>query len=426
MAEASSKRVLVIAHYFPPLAMGGVQRIAKFCKYLPDYGWEPLVIASAPENYFAFDTSMDRELRWVRVFRAGSPVPVGAGTGESFNTWRRRLKAFAGWFLVPDARVLWSPSALLLGLKVLTRFKVDCILATAPPYSSLLVARLLAARTGLPLAVDLRDAWVDDPFAYYPTPLHRALAVKLEKYVTSGSAKVISINQRIIDGLRRRHDLGAARYAVVNQGFDPEDFEQVVERSEKFTICYAGSLLRNRRPDDLFRAVSELIEEKEVERMSLEVDIVGFSPPVFKMLAEDLGISDVVQFRGYLPHSESVRHLMRADLLWLYVAESEGETVLTGKLPEYIGSGKMVAASVPGRGAAASLVRDTGAGEVVQPGDVDGLKSVLLSAYSRWVSGEKLGGASREVRKYDRRCLAGVLAGILTEISGSDRPSRPR
>jgi glycosyltransferase involved in cell wall biosynthesis len=421
MDSRGRRRVLVIAHYFPPLAMGGVQRIAKFCKYLPDYGWEPLVVTSVPGSYFARDSSMNRELEGIRVFRSKSLVPMAVGMGESYETWRRRLKRLGAWVLLPDVRVLWSPGALLVGQGVLSRYSVDCILATAPPYSSLLAARLLSIKSGLPLAVDLRDAWVDDPFASFPTTLHRALAVLLERFVVSGSAKVISINQQIVNGLQKRHDLDWTRFQVVNQGFDPEDFEQKVEQTSRFTICYAGSLVRTRRPDDLFRAISDLVSEKKIDRMLLEVDMVGFCPQVYKRSAERLGVDDVVKFRGYLPHRDSVRHLLRANVLWLYVDASEGETVLTGKLAEYIGSGRMVIASVPERGAAASLVRDTGAGLVVRPGDVEGLKGALMVAYSKWRAREELLGARHNVGNYDRRRLAGELADILTQISRAGR-----
>ena len=37
-------KVLVVAYYFPPMGLSGVQRTAKFVKYLPKYGWKPTVL----------------------------------------------------------------------------------------------------------------------------------------------------------------------------------------------------------------------------------------------------------------------------------------------------------------------------------------------------------------------------------------------
>lgn len=415
MRHDSQKVVLVIAYYFPPLAMGGVQRITKFCKYLPEYGWRPVVLTSSPRSYFALDTSFAEELKKTTAFEAKSLVPFSLGVGESFENWRTRLKRIARWVLIPDVRVLWVPYAVTVGFKLLRMFQVDCILATAPPWSSLLAARLLSHRSGLPLIVDFRDAWVDDPFASYPTFLHKRLNMSLERWVVSGAARVISISEEITAGMRSRCNGNWKKYRVVNQGFDPSDFEQVVERGERFTVCYTGSLIRTRKPDDLFVAVSQLIRDGVLDPKQVEVDIVGFCPSTFVEAARALGLEDVVRFRGYLPHAASVRRLLGADILWLYIAESEGKTILTGKLFEYLGSGKRIVASVPEDGAAASVIRTLGAGVVVRPGDIEGLKQVLAESHEKWQRGIEAKMPSERLKNYDRRLLAGELAEILNE-----------
>ena len=415
MRQNSQKVVLIIAYFFPPLAMGGVQRIVKFCKYLPEYGWRPVVLTSSPGSYFALDTSFSEELKKTTVFEAKSLVPFPLGVGESFENWRARLKRIARWVLIPDARVLWFPYAVMVGFRLLKMFPVDCILATAPPYSSLLAARLLSHRSGLPLIVDFRDSWVDDPFAFYPTFIHRRLNMFLERWVVSGAARVMSISEEITEGVRSRWDGNGKKYRVISQGFDPSDFEQVVEQGERFTICYTGSLIRTRRPDDLLVAVSQLIEDGVFDPKQVEVDIVGFCPSTFVRAAQALGLEDVVRFRGYLPHAASVRHLLRADILWLYIAESEGKTILTGKLFEYLGSGKRIVASVPEDGAAASVIRSLGAGSVVRPGDTEGLKQVLAESYLNWQRGIEAKVPTERLKQYDRRLLARELAEILSE-----------
>jgi glycosyltransferase involved in cell wall biosynthesis len=124
----------------------------------------------------------------------------------------------------------------------------------------------------------------------------------------------------------------------------------------------------------------------------------------------------MVHFRGYLPHKASVRCLLKANLLWLFIAESEGETVLTGKLFEYLGAGKKIIGSVPRGGAAASVIRSLDAGVVVAPGDVDGLKNAIAASYGKWMRGEKDTVPREKVKLYDRRLLSGQLAEILDEV----------
>ncbi len=421
-----TKRVLVIAYYFPPLGMGGVQRIAKFCKYLPDSGWEPVVLTSRPEGYFALDHSLLAELGEVRIFGAPSIVPLSARTGERFEAGRNRLKKLAAWFLLPDSRVLWAPNALGLGTRLLKSLSVDCILASAPPYSSLLVARTLSSRSGIPFVADFRDAWLDDPFIAFPTPLHRRVNLELEGIVVSDAARVVSINEEILSGIRRRHGGNKKKYEILSQGFDPEDFDQNAEVSDRFTVCYTGSLIEVRRPDDLFLALSRLIDDGIVDPARVRVDMVGYYPSAFRSMAEKLGIGDVVVFHGYLPHRQSVRHLLGAHVLWLYIAESEGNAVLTGKLFEYLGSRKRIIASVPESGAAAALVRSLDAGRVVRPGDVDGLKNALAECYGTWLRREELRGSSEGVNVFDRRVLSRRLAEILEEAAPTaGGPCRP-
>ncbi|NJN41376.1 MAG: glycosyltransferase family 4 protein [Flammeovirgaceae bacterium] len=44
----SAKKILIITYYWPPFGGSGVQRWLKFVKYLPEFGWRPIVFT--PEN----------------------------------------------------------------------------------------------------------------------------------------------------------------------------------------------------------------------------------------------------------------------------------------------------------------------------------------------------------------------------------------
>ena len=55
-------KVLVVAYYFPPLGLSGVQRTLKFVKYMKNYNWEPTVITTGDVAYFAHDKSLSKEL----------------------------------------------------------------------------------------------------------------------------------------------------------------------------------------------------------------------------------------------------------------------------------------------------------------------------------------------------------------------------
>src|ERR1019366_1061289 len=75
--------VLVIAYYFPPMGLSGVQRTMKFVKYLPEFGWRPIVLTAGEMPYYAHDDSLLEELnplvdtgyaRIVRTEESGAPA----------------------------------------------------------------------------------------------------------------------------------------------------------------------------------------------------------------------------------------------------------------------------------------------------------------------------------------------------------------
>jgi len=70
------KNVLIIAYYFPPMGLSGVQRTTKFVKYLPEYGWNPVILTTSPGAFYAFDDTLiqDFEGQDVKIYRTHSDV----------------------------------------------------------------------------------------------------------------------------------------------------------------------------------------------------------------------------------------------------------------------------------------------------------------------------------------------------------------
>ena len=61
------KKVLVITYYWPPSGGPGVQRILKFCKYLPHFGWEPIVLTVENGEYPNIDHSLLDEVESLKI-----------------------------------------------------------------------------------------------------------------------------------------------------------------------------------------------------------------------------------------------------------------------------------------------------------------------------------------------------------------------
>ena len=56
-------RVLMVAYHFPPASgTSGVQRALRFASYLPDFGWEPIVLTATPSVYEYHNRDLLREV----------------------------------------------------------------------------------------------------------------------------------------------------------------------------------------------------------------------------------------------------------------------------------------------------------------------------------------------------------------------------
>ena len=141
MNKMTSKKVLFIAYLFPPAGGGGVQRSSKFVKYLPKFGWQPLVLTvKEPYDFYSDDTLIKdlgddvkvyrtfsiEPMRWVRkILKKGSQKKIEQKK-ESRHTHNKSLKPgflvkLKTYILVPDNEILWLPFAVLKGMRIIKR-----------------------------------------------------------------------------------------------------------------------------------------------------------------------------------------------------------------------------------------------------------------------------------------------------------------
>ncbi|MEK6650750.1 MAG: glycosyl transferase family 1, partial [Bacteroidota bacterium] len=129
-------------------------------------------------------------------------------------------------------------------------------------------------------------------------------------------------------------------------------------------------------------------------------------------------IASSIEQVGYVPHQESVRQLLLADMLLLVVDESkDSRAIVPGKVFEYLGARRPILALTDPEGAAAAIVRDTGSGTVVANQDVDGIRRAFVECYRNFVyhvSGPPSNGEA--VRAYERREVTRRLAELLAYV----------
>lgn len=421
--------MLVVAYYFPPMGLSGVQRIAKLVKYLPQAGWEPTVLTVEPGGYFAYDDSLAREMRdiGIRIVRTASIDPTRLfGRAQTValpsEDRRQRLARMSQWVFVPDNKVGWLPFAWRAGHALLQSTRFDAILSTAPPYTAHLVGALLARTFDVPLLLDYRDDWVGNPRHTYPTRIHRRLNAALEGWTMRRAAGAMTINEPIRQSLRLRSPRTPVHF--VPQGYDPADFSLVhskpaprASESENPVMrwVYSGVFYDAQTPDFFLRALARFLATCPGARAEVQARFVGLVPAASQALARDLGLAGVVHYTGYLSHEEAVGEVQAADALWMTIGRRPGaEGISTSKLFEYFGARKPILALVP-EGAARDALRPHGAARVVPPDDVSAIARALEAWHAAWKSGRLPEPDETYLQGFDRRAIARQVGQLLDE-----------
>jgi glycosyltransferase involved in cell wall biosynthesis len=191
---------------------------------------------------------------------------------------------------------------------------------------------------------------------------------------------------------------------------------------DRFTIVHAGAFFGQRTPRPFLEALAALLRRRPDLQGRVVARFVGELRGADRSWARDLGIDDAWQEDGFLPHAESIRAQREADALLLLIprANGRGDTVLSGKVFEYIGARRPILAAVPPAGVAAGLIRDTGAGTVVDGEDVDAMSGELESLVDRWDNGglPDLDQPADVLDRLSRASRARDLAAVLNGVAG--------
>jgi glycosyltransferase involved in cell wall biosynthesis len=414
-------KVLVIAYYFPPMGLSGVQRTLKFVKYLKNYNWEPTVLTTGKVGYFAHDQSLKKELdeTGVRVIRIGSKEPnsllAGFGTLKLPREYIRKiLNRLSQIFFIPDNKITWAKAAYKKCLDLLEKEQFDAIFISGPPFSLFDVFSHIKEKYNIPLMLDYRDLWVDNQFSFYLTPFHRLLHKKKEYKALKASDKVIVTNRRIKEKLINDYKfLSFNDIFIIPHGYDPQDFEKVnkIEKpNNKMIITYAGLFYEFITPKYFLKAFKKILVEHPAVGENIRLAFVGLLRKENQNLIRKLKIESYITEYGYLNHIQTIQKLLMSDILWMMVGYGKNTaTVSSGKLFEYFGTRKPVIACVPD-GALKLAASEYKASFIVEPENIDQIKNIILEVYNLYKDGKLPEADENYVENFRRDYLTEQLA----------------
>jgi len=420
-------KVLVVAYYFPPMGLSGVQRTLKFVKYLKNYGWEPTVITTSEVGYFAHDQSLQKELdeTGVRVIRIGGKEPnsflARFGTLKLPREFiRKLLNKISQTFFIPDNKISWSRNAVKKTIELINGENFDLIFVTGPPFSLFYEFSKFKKHFHIPFFFDYRDIWYESYFAFYPTPLHKILHKKME-YKSLKAADKISVTNRIAKEklIKTYNFLTHNDIIIISHGFDHEDFEKIPAQPKsknRMSIMYSGIFMVYNTPKYFLKAFQELTVERPDIAKNIELHFVGFLRKENINLIKNLNLQEFVFDHGYLNHDESIAKIKSADILWMMVGKRKNiDSILPGKLYEYMGTAKPILACVP-EGAAKLALSEYPASFICEPDNINQIKETIIKLFDLYKRNEFPGIDEEIIAKYRRDFLTEQLAKQMNNI----------
>jgi glycosyltransferase involved in cell wall biosynthesis len=353
---------------------------------------------------------------WRRTTEDGVTVHWRSVPYSNHMSYARRLRAFAEFMVLAATKAA--------GLQA------DLVFATSTPLTVAVPGVLAARLRGVPFVFEVRDLWPEVPIEMgaLRNPVTRRLAGALADFAYRNAAEVIALSPGMAAGVTARRP--GTRTTMIPNAADLSLFEGVrpadVQRfraehrwlSDRPLIVYTGALGAVNGVDYLIRAAHRMREHEPEAR----VLIVGHGREWegTRRLADDLGLLDTTVHMwervpkaglpvilGAATMSTSLVRPIRA--LWDNSAN---------KFFDALAASRPIAVNYGGW--QADLLRETGAGLVLDPYDAD-LAGVQLAGAVRdeqWLGKARQAAHRLAVERFSRELLFDRFAEVIDRAAG--------
>ena len=406
----------MVAFHYPPYSGGsGVHRTLKFSRYLPQYGWQPIVLTANPRAYIQRSTHQLEDIpAEVIVKRA-----FALDTARHLSFRRSYIKTLA----LPDRWVSWCVGGIPSGLSLVRKYKPQVIWSTYPIATAHLLGFILKKMTGLPWVADFRDSMTEEN--YPRDPLTRRYYQWIEqKALRFSSLNIFTAPSTIQLYLKRYSWLNAESCLVISNGYDEQDFQDItiqglkpLKPNSRLRLLHAGVVYpHERNPEALFRALSELKKKGTIDWAILRVEFRGAgSEQRYSSLLLELQIHDIVRLLPPLPYRESLHDCAQADGLLLLQGASCNHQI-PAKVYEYLRLQKPILALTDQMGDTAKMLSECGGATILDMQDTRSLCEGLPVFFDQVRKGNHPVPSIDIIEKFSREAQAKVLAQALTSV----------
>lgn len=403
------KRVLMIAYHYPPFAgSSGVQRALRFSSYLPDFGWEPIVLTVHPRAYENVSSDLVGEIReGTHVIRA-----------PAWDTKRHLSIAgrYPAFLARPDRWRWWWYGAVPAGLAAIRRYAPSALWSTYPIPTAHRIGMTLSRRCGLPLIADFRDpmaqeGYPEDPATWrsFERVERRTVATAaLSTFTTPGAVRLYA----------RRYPELADRFRLLENGYDEQSFAAIAPGHAPLsdgclTLLHSGVIYSSERdPSRLFAALGHLKRRNPALFRKLRIRFRAPSnDATLRELAATHEVSESIEILPATGHCAALEEMCRADALLLLQADNCNAQI-PAKFYEYLRTRRPMLVLADPKGDTGSAASAAGLDGIAALEDMEGI-SRLLERFASNPRDSGLVADPETVKSASRRARTAELARLL-------------
>jgi glycosyltransferase involved in cell wall biosynthesis len=407
----------MIAFHFPPLhGSSGIQRTLKFVRYLPEHGWQPIVLSASPRAYEKISNDqiddIPPDIVVKRAFALDASRHFALGT------------RYPRFLALPDRWAPWVVGGVLSGLSLIRKHRPEVIFSTYPIASAHVIGLALHKLSGLPWIADFRDPMTDTD---YPVdPVLRRIHTWLERTTFANCDRAVVTTPGTFEMYRTKYPALQDRLVEIQNGYDEENFAAAERRAwtkareRPVTLLHSGIMYPSERdPKSFIAALGDLKRKGKISTHSLRLIFRASGHDEFlRELLEKAGVDDIVELAPSIPYEAALSEMLEADGLLIFQA-ANCNLQIPAKLYEYLRARRPILAVTDPQGDTAATLRRVGVNTIVRIDSATDIAEGLV-AFTELVGQKMAPIADQEtVLGYSRRARSAELARLFDDVAGA-------
>lgn len=390
------KKILLITNYFYPKTSVATNRMVAFAKYLNYFGYKVYVVTDGNEDRKIINNDID--ITYVKdnsMFRT-------LDTNIKENMFLHYIKCmyniiFNNLDLISNN---WINKVVNVSQQIINENNIDIIISSYPSIENIVIgSRLKEKNKYIYWIADMRDAlWTTSVSEKIRNNL-----LRIGKVYLNNADGILGVSKPQVDGYKKFLMNNKIAFCEVRNGFDfnVKLNNNSLVKKEYFNIVYAGIFYGDRKPDNFFKALENIINNKNIH-----VTIIGNSAPIHipNLLKENIYELDRLNYNDLIEYMQN-----EADALLMISPKSVEKGAYTGKIFDYLGCCKPILALVPKDDVAANLIEKANAGYVAENENIIGIEKILNMAYDDWKNKNKFISNIDIIKKHHRKNQVKIL-----------------